>query len=210
MLFQIATLIGYIASGFLAISLLVNNDFKFRWINALGCLFFIVYGLMIHAFPIVLTNVFLLCINLYYIAKIYRTHEDFDLIEFTGQEKIVNKFLTFYSDDIKTYFPDFHFEQKENNINFIVLRDMVIANIFMAELQNDGTALVKLNYTIPRYRDFKVGRFIFYKEKKFLLSKGVIRIVYESVAKKGHEKFLKVNGFEKKEELNRKGYIKVL
>ena len=87
---------------------------------------------------------------------------------------------------------------------------MVIANIFMAELQNDGTAFVKLNYTIPRYRDIKVGQFIFYKEKKFLLSKGVIRIVYESVAKKVHEKFLKVNGFEKKEELNGKGYIKVL
>lgn len=210
MLFQVVTLIGYIASGFLAISLLVNNDFKFRWINALGCLFFIIYGLLIHAFPIVLTNGFLLCINLYYIAKIYKAHEDFDIIEFSGEDRIVNKFLSFYKDDIITYFPDFHFELGDTHIRFIVLRDLVIANIFVAELQKDGTAVVKLNYTIPQYRDFKVGRYIFYKEKKFLLSKGVIRIVYESVAKKGHAKFLKVNGFEKKYGINGNGYIKVL
>lgn len=210
MLLQIATLIGYIASGFLAISLLVNNDFKFRWINALGCVFFIIYGLMIQAFPIVLTNAFLLCINLYYIIKIYKAHEDFDIIEFSGEEKIVNKFLNFYDKDIKVYFPGFSFEKKEANINFMVLRNLVIANIFVAELQKDGTALVKLNYTIPRYRDFKVGRFIFHKEKKFLLSRGVVRIVYDTVANKGHEKFLKVNGFEKRNGLNDKGFIKVL
>ena len=210
MLIQIATVIGYLASAFLAISLLVNNDFKFRWINALGCLTFIIYGVMIHAFPIVLTNAFLFCINLYYLAKIYRSHEDFDLMEFKGEELIVHKFLSFYKENIKTYFPDFHFEEKENAIRFIVLRNLVIATIFVAELQPDGTALIKLNYTIPQFRDFKVGRFIFYKEKKFLLSKGVVRIEYKAVANRGHEKFLKVNGFEKREGLKDNGYIKVL
>jgi len=55
--------IGYLASILLAISLLVNNDLKFRWLNSFGCLSFIIYGLMIHAFPIILTNVILLVIN---------------------------------------------------------------------------------------------------------------------------------------------------
>jgi hypothetical protein len=210
MLHIAATIIGYLASAFLAVSLMVNNDLKFRWINAFGCLFFIIYGAMIRAFPIVLTNAFLLCINIYYLIKIYRTHEDFDLLEFDGEEKIVTKFLNFYKDDIKNYFPDFQYHPEKKLISFIILRDMAIANIFVAELQEDGAALVQLNYTIPRYRDFKVGRYIFYKEKKFLLAKGIQRIEYESVYNKGHEKFLKVSGFEKTETGGKYGYVKKL
>ncbi|MEO9023325.1 MAG: hypothetical protein ABI237_18770 [Ginsengibacter sp.] len=210
MLYLIATVIGYIASLFLAISLIVNNDLKFRWINALGCLFFIVYGVMIHAIPIVLTNAFLLVINIYYLIKIYRTHEDFDLIEFKGDERLIHKFLQFYQKDIHDYFPDYHHDQKENNINFIVLRDLVIANIFVAELEGNGIALVKLNYTVPKYRDYKVGRFIFTKEKEFLRSKGVRRLLYESVAHKGHEKFLGIMGFRKMDYGRGGGYVKEL
>ena len=197
MFYQTATIIGYLASVFLAISLIVNNDLKFRWINALGCLSFIVYGIMIHAFPIVLANLFLLLINLYYIIKIYRTHEDFDLVEFKGDDKLVHKFLQFYEKDIENYFPDYRHDVEENNIHFLVLRDLVIANIFVAELQENGIALVKLNYTVPKYRDYKVGRFIFNKENKFLVSKGAKQLMYESVSNEGHEKFLKVMGFRK-------------
>lgn len=188
---------GYLASVLLAISLVVNNDLKFRWVNASGCLSFVIYGILINAYPIILTNVFLFGINIYYLVKIYRTHEDFDLIEFKGNEKLVHKFLEFYQKDISSYFPHYQHEKKEENIRFVVLRDLVIANIFIAELQQDGTALVKLNYTVPRYRDYEVGRFIFRKENTFLVSKGVKRLLYDEVAHKGHQKFLKVMGFQK-------------
>lgn len=210
MLNQIATILGYLASVFLAISLIVNNDLKFRWINAMGCLSFTIYGLLISAFPIVLANLFLFAINLYYLIKLYRAHEDFELIEFKGNDKLVSKFLEFYNKDINNYFPDYKPELKENNISFVVLRDLVIANIFIAELQNDGTALVKLNYTVPKYRDYKVGRFIFNTENRFLVSKGVRRIMYESVSNKGHEKFLNIMGFQKRNFEKGWGYLKEL
>jgi hypothetical protein len=197
MLYQIATLTGYLASVFLAISLMVQNDLTFRWINALGCLFFIFYGLLILALPIVLANAFLLVINLYYLVRIYRATEDFDLIEYKGDEKLISKFLGFYGKDIHNYFPGYGHGQTEGNIRFVVLRDLVIANIFVAHLQPDGTARVQLNYTVPKYRDYKVGRFIFNRENQFLRAKGVQRLEYGFVANKGHEKFLKKMGFRK-------------
>ncbi|MEO5501892.1 MAG: hypothetical protein ABIR31_10670 [Ginsengibacter sp.] len=163
-------IIGYVASVLLAISLIVNNDLKFRWINAGGCLFFIIYGIFINAFPIIITNAFLLAINIFYLFKIYNSHEDFELIEFQGSERLVKKFLSFYSKDIHEYFPEFKHEIKEEQINFVVLRDLVIANIFIAQLQQNGTAIIRLNYTVPKYRDYKVGTFIFKKDRKFLIS----------------------------------------
>ena len=189
--------IGYAASVLLAISLLVTNDLKFRWLNTWGCVCFIVYGILINAFPIILTNSILFLINLYYLVKIYNAKEDFELIEFKGGEKLVYKFLSFYKEDIDKYFPLYVHEENENKLKFVVLRDLVIANIFVATLDDEGNAFVELNYTVAKYRDYKVGEFIFSREQKFLISKGVRTIVYKEVSNKQHARFLKVMGFKK-------------
>ena len=98
---------GYLAFIFLAISLWVTNDIKFRWINSTGCLAFILYGIIINAYPIVLTNAVLLAINIFFIIKIYRRQEFFDLAEFKTDGVLIKKFLSFYKKDISSYFPAF-------------------------------------------------------------------------------------------------------
>lgn len=189
--------IGYIASLLLAISLLVTNDLKFRWLNTLGCVSFIVYGIFINALPIIVTNSILFLINLYCLVKLYHAKEDFELIEFAGNEKLVHKFLSFYKEDIAKYFPEYLHTENKGNLKFVVLRDLVIANIFIAELNKEGTAIVKLNYTVAKYRDYKVGEFIFKREQRFLISKGIKTLVYNKVFNNKHKKFLKIMGFKK-------------
>ncbi len=193
----IALIVGYIASVSLGFSLLVNNDLKFRWLSAMGCIAFIVYGILISAFPVIITNATLLLINVFQLIKIYRRNENFDLMEFNNDDKLLHKFISFHEKDMKNYFPEFKIEQEDGNLNFVVLRDMVIANIFVASVLNDGTALVKLNYTIPKYRDYKIGKFLFQKEKQLLLSRGIKRLVYAKVHNQQHEKYLTKMGFEK-------------
>jgi len=187
---------GYLATLLLALSLLVTNDLKFRWFNALGCVAFIVYGVLLKAFPVVLTNALLLGINSLYLYRIYRRTEDFDLVPFRADDPLMEKFLSFYQADIKSYFPQFTKDDLQHEIRFIVLRDMNIANIFVAERLPNGDGLVKLNYTVSKYRDFKVGCFIFDKAKNALVGKGLKRVVYRAVANKSHEHFLKVTGFQ--------------
>ena len=200
MLLQIAPYFGYLASLFLIIALLVNGDVKFRIYNILGTISFIIYGIIFSAWPVLLTNVILFFINVFYLNKLYKHKEDFELIEFSGEEKLAVKFLNFYNADIKTYFPDFKDAQLKGNLNFVVLRDLVIANIFSAEIMDNGDAVVSINYTLKKYRDYKVGKFIFKKEKNFLLLKGVKRIVYNSVHNANHMKYLKSFVFEKQGE----------
>ena len=199
MIETIASLLGYTASLLLAISLLVTNDLKFRWLNTMGCISFIIYGALIHAFPIILTNTILLVINLFYLRKIYKRHENFDILAFSSGDPLINKFLAFFRKDIDTYFPDYDGKEVKNQVSFVVLRDMVIANIFVASLMEDGTGLVKINYTIPKYRDYKVGKFLFEKEKQFLVSHGIHRLVYTHVHNKQHETYLLKMGFTREE-----------
>jgi hypothetical protein len=201
---------GYTATLLLAISLLVNNDIRFRWTNSFGSIAFVLYGISLHALPVILTNGLLLCINVFYLVKIYRTHEDFDLAEFHSGDQIVKKYYSFHKNDIKKFFPDFTLEENEKELRFVVLRDLAFANIFVAHIADDGSAYVKINYTVPKYRDLKVGRFIFEKEKRYLINKGIKKIVYKSVFNKNHEHFLKVMGFEKTTTGNEECYSKIL
>jgi hypothetical protein len=158
------------------------------------------------AVPIILTNSILLGINVFYLYKFYNRKEHFELLEFSNGGIMIERFLSFYQTDISVHFPGFKREQLEGNLNFVVLRDLVVANIFSAKLADDGSAEIIINYTVTKYRDYKVGRFIFDKEKQYLLSKGVKIIYYTKVANKRHEKFLDVMGFFM-QELNGNMYL---
>ncbi len=196
---QIAPYIGYLASLFLVISLVVKNEIKFRLYNTLGCICFIVYGIVFSAFPVILTNIILLIINLYYLIQLLKHNENFELVEFEGEDKMMEKFVQFYKKDINIYFPSFDIASLKTNVNFVVLRDLVVANIFSVHVADNGDAIVSINYTTKKYRDFKVGKFIFEKGKVFLQSKGVKKIVYSKNSNINHASFLKVNGFEENE-----------
>jgi len=196
MLHQLAPWFGYLASLLLAIGLIINNDLKFRWLNTGGNIAFIIYGILLHAMPIVLTNSILLAINLFFLYRIYNRKELFELLEFNSGGILIDRFLSFYKTDIENYFPGFIKEQIEGNINFVVLRNLVIANIFSARLSTDGNAEVVINYTVSKYRDFKVGRFIFEQEKEFLQLKGIKKLVYTRVENKQHKQFLSSMGFK--------------
>ncbi len=197
MLLTIAPYFGYLASLFLIISLVVNNDLRFRWFNTAGCLAFMIYAILLDAFPVLLTNSILFCINIYYLRKIYTKNEFFDLFEFDSKNQLLLKFSGFYKQDINTYFPQFEPKAFDQNFNFAVIRDLVIANVFSVAITENGDAEVAINYTIPKFRDYKVGTFIFEKEKELLISKGVKRIVYKEVFNKNHAEFLSVMGFKR-------------
>ncbi len=191
----IAPFIGYLASVLLMIGLLVTKDLQFRIWNGLGCLFFIIYAVIIGALPVLLTNAVLLIINIYYFIKILSRSETFDTADIDAGNELALKFLRFYEKDISAYFPAFTPEQLHENVNIVVLRDLVIANMFSGKLGADGILNVTLNYTVPKYRDYKVGRFLFGTAPEILKAKGVNKIIYNQVAKKSHAIFLKKSGF---------------
>ncbi len=60
-------IIGYLASVVLLISFMMRNMRTLRWINIVGCGLFIIYGILISKFPIVLTNSAIVLVNVYYL-----------------------------------------------------------------------------------------------------------------------------------------------
>ncbi len=65
--------VGYIASLILMISFLMKNINTLRIINSIGAVLFVVYGVMLAtSWPIIITNTFILGVNIYYLANHFR------------------------------------------------------------------------------------------------------------------------------------------
>jgi len=61
--------VGYLASLALIISFMMKNLNNLRVINSIGAILFIIYGIMLAiSWPIIITNAFILAVNIYYLT----------------------------------------------------------------------------------------------------------------------------------------------
>jgi len=61
--------IGYAAMAFLMFSFMMKDLKKLRVINTLACILFVIYGLLLDAYPIVISNAFIVLVNSYYLIS---------------------------------------------------------------------------------------------------------------------------------------------
>jgi GNAT superfamily N-acetyltransferase len=198
---NIYEVIGYLASALVAVSLLMTSILKLRLINLVGSACFTIYGLLIGAYPVAVVNFLIVLINLYYLYDAYHTREYFKLLAVAPQSEYLQYFLQFYDEEIKRFLPDFSYRADEGQIVFFVLRNMVPAGLFIAEPLAEDSILIDLDFVIPGYRDFKIGRFVFEEKAEVFKERG-IRRVYSRPGTKKHAEYLRSMGFVPGERLD--------
>ena len=195
--------LGYLSSIIVAVSLLMNSIIKLRWYNLVGSIFFAVYGYMINAIPVALINTIIVFINIYYLYKIYTEKEYFKLIDINEEGNYIKSFLDFYKKDISKYFPDFKFTMTGTAVSFYILRNMVPAGVFIASEHDKEALLIDLDFVMPEYRDFKIGKFIFENNEKYFKDKGYKKL-FCFASNNEQNVYLKKMGFK---EVNQDGKI---
>jgi len=195
-------IIGYLGSLLVAVSLSMKNIRYLRRINLFGAAFFSIYGLLIEAYPVFVLNGYIAIIDIYYLFKMYRAKEDFQLVPVLDKKHLyLNEFLNYYSQDIAIYFPNY------KNLNlidlncFFVLRDLRPVGLLIIEEKNLQEIEIHLDYAIPDYRDLKTGKYLFDSELKYFRIKGYKTLKTSSYNKK-HQKYLIKIGFRKSSENN--------
>ncbi len=202
-------ILGYVASVIVLISILMNSILRLRVINLIGSALFSLYGFLIGSIPVAFVNGSIALINIYYLTKMFLEKEFFKVLNIRGDNYYLKEFLNFYDKDIKKYFPDFKYEPVKNRYSFFILRNMNVAGIFMAREYSPGTLLITLDYAIPAYRDFKLGKYVFTVYYKHFLEDGYTRLICYS-ANKSHQRYLKKMGFEKKQIDGKEYFVKML
>ncbi len=200
---------GYAASLIILVSILMNSIVRLRVINLIGSTMFSIYGFMIHSIPVAFVNGAIALVNIYYLGRMITEKEYFKILHVRGDSYYLKEFLKFYEKDIKKYFPDFRYEPVKNRYSFFILRNMNVAGIFMAREYTPGTLLITLDYAIPAYRDFKMGKYVFSVQSKKFLEDGYTRLIVYSDNKK-HQRYLKKMGFVKKQVAGEQYFVKLL
>lgn len=187
-------IVGYIASVIIGISVMNTNVLRLRIFNFFGAAFFVAYGLLIKAWPVVGLNVFIVCVNSYHLYKILRSREYFRMLEVQMDSPYLQHFLAHHMRDIRKHYRDFEYEPMAGQITLFVLRNTVPAGLFIAEIKPDGDLLVKLDYVAPDYRDLKVAKFLLTEKVDYFRELGAKQIVSPAGSSK-HAKYLKQMGF---------------
>jgi hypothetical protein len=186
-------LIGYTASVLVAVSLMMSSILRLRVINLLGAITFTVYGLLIQAYPVAAVNLFIVFINLYYLNGMLRTREFFRLLEMEVDSPYLSYFLEFHAGEIRRFLPSFALPSAGSALTLFVLRDLVPAGLFVGEQQ--GSRLrVHLDFVIPQFRDFKVGRYLFREQAGYFRNRGISEIVTPPGTAE-HQAYLRKLGF---------------
>lgn len=185
---------GYAASVVVAVSLLMSSLIKLRWINMVGAFMFAAYGLIIRAYPVALLNFTIGCINVYYLARIYRRKDQFKLVPVASDSAVLAEFLQVHATGIGRFFPGFSAAVVPAGQAFFALRNAHVAGVILTCPHAVGSLLIALDYVIPEYRDFKMGRFVFEQNREIFRGLGASRVVSEPHAPE-HRAYLRKMGF---------------
>ena len=188
---QLIEIVGYLGSVLVAVSLMMSAIVKLRIINLLGAAIFSIYGFIIGALPVGFLNAFIAIVDIYYLYEMFSAKEFFKVLEFRYDSEYFKYFMDFHKKDIEKFSPYFEFLPNERWNILFVLRNSVPAGLVCAEKINDDSLYVKLDYAIPGYRDFKIGKYVYNN----VLKESSIKKIFTDSGNKEHKKYLTKMGF---------------
>lgn len=185
--------IGYLGSFLVLVSFLMVSVFKLRVVNTIGSVIFTTYAFIIHSYPTAIMNICLVLINLYYLIKMSNTSaKEYDFVPTDKNDSLLKYTIGKYKEDILKCFPGISLNFDNANRSYVICHNGKPAGIMVGDLQNGSMELL-LDYSIPEYRDFSIGQFLFTK----LPSEGVKTVTY-SGSDENHKAYLEKTGFVNK------------
>lgn len=194
--------IGYLASFIVLISLLMSSVKKLRWINLFGSLTFVVYGLVIKAYPVAILNIGTVAINIYFLTKMANKKTFFKILKIDKQSKFLEHFLFLHKQDLAENFNMDEIDVESSDLSFYILRDIVPAGVFVGTKVDDETLKINLDYVSPPYRDFSLGKYLYTQEKSLFLDRGYKKLITYTNNPK-HINYLKKMNFSHKDNLDK-------
>ncbi len=175
--FSPTELVGYLGSLFIIISLTRTSILHLRLIGMAGSATFLIYALLIEAYPIALVNVVIITVHLFFLRRLLsKKAEFFTSLELNKDSRYLQHFLDFHSTDINVHQPGFTFTPRDDQVRAFILRDTIPAGVFIGRTCSDDTIEVELDYVTPQYRDFKVADFLYSDRSELFADRGRRRI----------------------------------
>ncbi len=199
--------IGYLASFIILVSLLMRSIKRLRIINMIGAGIFAFYGYQIGSAPVMIMNLGIFLINVYYLKQIYASSDYFKILPVYENEEYVRALIDFYRTDIERFMEIKDGLLQDSQFRFLVLRNMNPAGIFVARPYDEETLEITLDYATPQFQDFKTGAHIYDRQRNLFQEAGYKKFIVESKSE-SHRNYLNKMGFKETTINNKNTFIK--
>lgn len=157
--------VGWTGSALLVWSLWQTRVLRFRAFNLVASAVLVFYNAAIGVWPMTAVNGAIALINIYHLTGLVRTRDDertYEVVEVSPDDEYLRYVLRRYGEDIQRHNPGFGWDgAAPGQSAFLVVRDNETVGVVLLSDAGDGTARVELDYVLPRFRDFSVGKFVY-------------------------------------------------
>lgn len=196
-------ILGYAASLIVFISLMMKSLAKLRVLNAAGSLLFVVFALATDSLPTAFLNLGIVVIDVFYFIRMTRVKDNFEIMTVQKDNEIVRRFYRINKKELDALFGEASFVKSEKIALFFRNDDIagLLAYSSVVLPQSDSSvpesaAEILIDFVVPKYRDFAVGRHFFVKDISFWKEQGYTCLL-SSVPDKRHIPYLERLGFER-------------
>ncbi len=175
--------IGWLGSAVLVWSLAQARVLRFRALNLGASVVLAGYNAALGVWPMVAMNVVIAGLDVYHLARLLRSRDDataYEVVEVGPDEEYLSHVLRQHATDIERHNPGFGWGPAAGGgagrAAFLVLRDTETVGVVLLSEDGAGTGQVELDYVVPRFRDFSVGKFV-YRRGGQLAERGFTRLV---------------------------------
>ena len=163
--------LGWAGSALLIYSLMQARVLRFRLLNLVACIVLVIFNGLLGIWPMVVMNIVLSGINLWFIRKLTsQRHSDiaFEVIEVGPLDEYLRHTLRVHADDIQKFQPGFVWDgAAPGHTAYLVERGAETVGVVLVRDAGDGVAQVELDYVTPRFRDFSPGEFVYRRSGLF-------------------------------------------
>ena len=196
--------VGYLASALVVLSLTMSSVVRLRTISLVGSVAFTAYGLLIASVPIILTNLAIAAINIWFLRTELGGHRDLNASPIAVDAPFLVDFVDFHLDDIHKFQPGFSLPTGPGAVALLLTRDSLPAGVVIGVLVEDSLR-VDLDYVLRPYRDSRLGLWLYGRGSDVLRSLGAARVV-SSPGNDAHRAYLERVGFDRAADM----YVKEL
>ncbi|HSN10944.1 MAG TPA: hypothetical protein VLS51_02400 [Propionibacteriaceae bacterium] len=189
----IVQLVGYAGSILVVLSFTMRRIVPLRLVSVSGAVVTAVYGLLISAWPVLITNVVIVGIHAWYLYREFTMSHEFDLVPVEVDAPFLTDFLVGHLADIRKFQPDFTVNLP-NDVAYVYMRDGMPAGTLLGSRQDDRLN-VHLDYVLPPFRDSRLGRWLYESGGSRSLRATGLREIASRAGTDTHRRFLESMGF---------------
>ena len=196
-------ILGYAASLIVFISLMMKSLAKLRVLNAVGSLLFVVFALATDSLPTAFLNLGIVVIDVFYFIRMTRVKDNFEIMTVQKDNEVVRRFYRINKKELDALFGEASFVKSEKIALFFRNDDiaglLAYSSVVLPQADSsvpESAAEILIDFVVPKYRDFAVGRHFFVKDVSFWKEQGYTCLL-SNVPDKRHIPYLERLGFER-------------